>query len=78
MRPAIFVLLTLALASPTLANIVNGSDSAVSAGVHLGAAILISWLAVGVVGHMVDSYRAASFRRAQQQHPRHHQASQPQ
>jgi hypothetical protein len=68
MRPAIFVLLTLALAAPTLDNILNGADSATNAGIHLGGAILVSWAAVGIVGYLVDSYRAAVLRRAQ-----HHQ-----
>ena len=73
MRPAIFVLLTLALSAPTLANILAGNESAVGAGLHLGAAILVSWAAVGVVGHLLDNYRSAARRRGQQgqraQHP---------
>lgn len=70
MRPAIFVLLALALSAPTLANILGGRDSAMNAGVHLTAAILVSWVAVAVVGHLVDSYRSAAMRRAQ--HHRQH------
>jgi hypothetical protein len=68
MRPAIFVLLALGLSEPTLSNILGGNESAVNAGVHLGAAILVSWAAVGIVGYLVDSYRAAALRRSQQQH----------
>jgi len=68
LRPAVFVLLALALSAPTLANILAGNESALGAGLHLGTAILVSWAAVGVVGHLVDSYRAAAFRRAQHQH----------
>ena len=71
MRPAIFVLLTLALSAPTLLNILAGADSATNAGVHLAAAILLSWGAVGTVGHLVDGYRASAHRRAQQQHLQH-------
>lgn len=67
MRPAIFVLLTLALSAPTLANVLDGADSAVNAGTHLGAAILVSWAAVGIVGYLVDNYRSATLRRAQRQ-----------
>ena len=75
LRPALFILLVLALSASTLANVLKGSDSAVAAGEHLGAAILISWLAVGVVGYLVDSYRVAVMRRDelhrhdQRQHP---------
>jgi uncharacterized membrane protein len=58
MRPAIFLLMTLALSASTLLNIVSGSEPAMGAGEHLGAAILISWLAVGTVGYTVDRYRA--------------------
>jgi hypothetical protein len=58
MRPAIFLLMTLALSASTLLNIANGSEPAIGAGEHIGAAILISWLAVGTVGHLVDRYRA--------------------
>lgn len=71
MRPAIFLLLTLALAAPTLVNIADGSDSAVSAGIHLVGAILVARLSVLTVGYLVDSYQAsAANRRA------HHQARQ--
>jgi hypothetical protein len=58
MRPAIFLLMALALSASTLLNIVSGSESAMGAGEHIGAAILIAWLAVGTVGHLVDRYRA--------------------
>jgi hypothetical protein len=73
MRPAIFVLLALVLSASTLANIVHGADSAAGAGLHLGAAILISWVAVGTVSHVVTGYRAAALRRAHEraQHPEH-------
>jgi len=67
MRPAIFVLLTLALSAPTLSNILGADESAMNAGEHLGAAILVSWAAVAVVGYLVDSYRAAALRRDQPQ-----------
>ena len=63
MRPAIFLLMTLALSASTLLNIVAGSESAMGAGEHIGAAILISWLAVGTVGYTVDRYRAHVFAR---------------
>lgn len=66
-RPAIFLLLALALSAPTLVNVVDGSDSATNAGVHLGAAILVACLSVLMVGHLVDSYQAGARRR-------HHQA----
>jgi len=65
MRPAIFLLLTLVLSAPTLMNIVSGADSATGAGVHLAAAILVAWVAVSIVGHLVDSYRSSVARRAQ-------------
>jgi len=64
MRPAVFILLTLALSTPTLANIVGGSESAMGAGERLGAAILVSWAAVSVVGHLVDKYRVSVARRS--------------
>jgi hypothetical protein len=63
MRPAVFILLTLALSAPTLANVLTGSDSALNAGEHLTAAIVISWFGVGVVGYLIDSYRAAVAQR---------------
>ncbi|HTW08854.1 MAG TPA: hypothetical protein VME46_15165 [Acidimicrobiales bacterium] len=69
LRPAGFILLTLVLAAPTLANILQGADSAMSAGVHLGAAILVSWVAMGIVGYLVDSYRLAVARRSQHAQP---------
>jgi hypothetical protein len=61
-RPAFFILLTLVLSASTLANIMNGSDSAVSAGEHLAAAIVISWVAVRLVSYVVDTYRGSVFR----------------
>jgi hypothetical protein len=67
MRPAIFILLTLALSAPTLANVLGGADSAIDAGLHLAAAILVAWAAVGFVGYLVDNYRSATLRRAQRQ-----------
>jgi hypothetical protein len=67
MRPAIFILLTLALSAPTLANVLDGADSAIDAGLHLGAAILVSWAGVGLVGYLVDNYRSAALRRAQRE-----------
>lgn len=62
-RPGVLVLLALALSAPTLSNLLSGSDSTVDAGVHLGGAVVIAWVAVTVVGHLFDSYRAASLRR---------------
>lgn len=73
-RPAFFIILVLALSAPTLANIAQGSDSALAAGEHLAAAILVSWLAVALVGSVVDNYRAAVLRRVppgRQPHRRH-------
>jgi hypothetical protein len=68
LRPAIFLLLTLALSATTLLNIADGSESALDAGIHLVAAILIARLSVLMVGHLVDSYQAnAAGRRAQHQ-----------
>jgi hypothetical protein len=58
MRPAIFLLMALALSASTLLNVVSGSEPATGAGEHIGAAILISWLAVGTVGYTIDRYRA--------------------
>lgn len=72
MRPAIFVLIALVLSAPTLASVAGGTDPAVGAGEHLAAAVLVSWGAVSVVGHLVDSYRAAALRR-EQRHSRHAQ-----
>jgi hypothetical protein len=72
LRPAIFILLALALSAPTLANILSGADSAVGAGEHLGAAIVVSWAAVSLVGYLVDMYRVATARReyeSQEQRP---------
>jgi hypothetical protein len=66
MRPAIFLLLALALSASTLMNVVNGSEAAMGAGEHIGAAILFSWLAVGTVGYTVDRYRAHVFTHARQ------------
>jgi hypothetical protein len=76
MRPALFILLALGLSASTIGNVIGGSDSAVGAGEHLGAAILISWFAVGVVGHLVDNYRNTVFRREAAEHAeeRGHQA----
>jgi hypothetical protein len=67
-RPAILVLMALALSAPTIANVAGGNEAAMAAGEHVGAAIVVSWFAVGVVGHLVDSYRSAAVRRNQQRH----------
>jgi hypothetical protein len=67
-RPAILVLMALALSAPTISNIAGGSEPAMAAGEHIGGAIVVSWLAVGFVGHLVDSYRSAAVRRNQQRH----------
>jgi hypothetical protein len=67
-RPAILVLIALALSAPTLAAIARGNEPAIAAGEHIGGAIVVSWFAVSVVGYLVDSYRAASGRRNQQRH----------
>lgn len=63
MRPAIFILLTLALSSPTLMNIIAGQESVTAAGAHLAGAILVAWASVSVVGHLIDNYRANALRR---------------
>jgi hypothetical protein len=70
-RPAILVLMVLALSAPTIANIAGGNEPAMAAGEHIGAAIIVSWIAVGVVGYLVDSYRSAALRRNQQRHSPH-------
>ena len=70
LRPAIFLLLALALSAPTLFNVAEGSDSALNAGIHLVAAILVARLSVLMVGYLVDSYQANAARRAQHQAPR--------
>jgi len=70
-RPAILVLMVLALSAPTIANIAGGNEPATAAGEHIGAAIIVSWIAVGVVGYLVDSYRSAPLRRNQQRHSPH-------
>ena len=67
-RPAILVLMALALSAPTIANVAGGNEPAMAAGEHIGGAIVVSWFAVGVVGHLVDSYRSAAVRRNQQRH----------
>jgi hypothetical protein len=67
-RPAILVLMALALSAPTISNIAGGNEPAIAAGEHIGGAIVVSWLAVSVVGYLVDSYRAAAVRRNQQRH----------
>jgi hypothetical protein len=67
-RPAILVLMVLALSAPTIADIAAGSEPAIAAGEHIGGAILVSWFAVGVVGYLVDSYRSAAVRRNRQRH----------
>jgi hypothetical protein len=71
-RPAILVLMTLALSAPTIANVAGGNEPAISAGEHVGGAIVVSWFAVGFVGYLVDSYRSAAVRRNQQR-PTPHQ-----
>jgi len=70
-RPAILVLMVLALSAPTIANIAGGNEPAMAAGEHIGAAIIVSWFAVGIVGYLVDSYRSAALRRNQQRHSPH-------
>jgi hypothetical protein len=72
-RPAILVLMVLALSAPTIASIAGGNEPAMAAGEHIGAAIIVSWLAVGVVGYLVDSYRSAALRRNQQRRHSPHQ-----
>jgi hypothetical protein len=67
-RPAILVLMALALSATTISSIANGNETAISAGEHIGGAILVSWFAVRVVGHLVDNYRTAAVRRNQQRH----------
>jgi hypothetical protein len=69
MRPAIFLLMALALSASTLLNVASGSEAALDAGEHMGAAIVISWLAVGTVGHLVDRYRAHALAHPRQQRP---------
>lgn len=70
-RPAILVLLALALSAPTIANIFSGNEPAIAAGEHVGAAILVSWFAVRLVGYLVDTYREAAVRRNHQRHSSH-------
>jgi hypothetical protein len=65
-RPAILVLMALALSAPTISNIASGNEPAMAAGEHIGAAIVVSWLAVSLVGYLIDSYRHAALRRNQQ------------
>jgi hypothetical protein len=67
-RPAILVLMALALSAPTIANVAGGNEPAVAAGEHIAGAIVVSWIAVGVVGYLVDSYRSAALRRHQHRH----------
>ncbi|MGC8626011.1 MAG: hypothetical protein ACP5VR_00405 [Acidimicrobiales bacterium] len=69
-KPALFVFLSVVLSAPTLANILAGSVSAVSAGAHLVGAILISWAAVGTLSYLVSTYRA-SVAHQQHQQERH-------
>jgi hypothetical protein len=70
-RPAVFVLLVLALSAPTLGNVIGGRDSGVAAGEHFAGAIVVSWVAVSLVSHLVDGYRAALARRhAPERRPR--------
>jgi hypothetical protein len=63
-RPALLVLIALLLSAPTLANVLAGSEAMTDAGEHLAGAVIVAWLAVAVVGHMIDSYRTSSFHRA--------------
>jgi hypothetical protein len=70
-RPAILVLMALALSAPTISNIAGGNEPAIATGEHIGGAIVVSWFAVGVVGYLVDSYRSAALRRNQQRHSPH-------
>ena len=72
LRPALLVLLALALAAPTLVNIVDGAISTTSAGIHLVGAIAVAWVAVGIVSHLVNSYRAAVLRRHRPRQPVRH------
>jgi hypothetical protein len=71
-RPALLVLMALALASPTLANLLKGSVSAVSAAEHLVGAIVVAWVAVSIVGYTVDSYRSSVLQHEYNQHRRAH------
>lgn len=71
-RPAVLVLLSVALSLPTLSNIVNRSISSIDAGEHLVGAIVVSWVGVTLVGRLIDSYRAASRHRESEQLPRTH------
>ena len=65
LRPAIFLLLALGLSAPTLWNVLLGQCSAMSAGVHLVAAIAVARFSVLGVGRLIDNYRANVLSRAQ-------------
>lgn len=69
MRPAIFLLLAVALAAPTLVNITEGSDSALDAGIHLVAAVLVARFSVLMVGHLVDTYQTSAMHRRAHRQP---------
>ncbi|HET9060854.1 MAG TPA: hypothetical protein VFN61_13115 [Acidimicrobiales bacterium] len=76
LRPAIFVLLALAFSAPTLLAVATGTTTALSAGEHLVASVLVSWAAVGIVGRLIDSYRVSVLRR-EERHHRHRPHSAP-
>jgi hypothetical protein len=69
MRPAIFILIALALSAPTLMAVVSGSAPALSTGEHVGAAIVVARMAVSTVGYLVDSYRAHALAQRPGRHP---------
>lgn len=74
LRPAIFILVALALSAQTLMAVATGATTAVSAGEHLVAAVLISWASVSVIGRLVDGYRVSILHREQRQHRQHPRA----
>lgn len=66
-RPAIMILLVLALGSTTLEHLANGSVSVTTGCLHLAGAIVVSWAGVSLVGSVVDSYRLTVVRRQQEE-----------
>jgi hypothetical protein len=65
-RPAILILLVLALGATTLEHLASGSISTTSACFHLAGAIVVAWAGVSLVGSVIDNYRLAVMRREEQ------------
>jgi hypothetical protein len=66
-RPAIMILLVLALGAVTLEHLADGSVPVTTGCLRLAGAIVVSWAGVSLVGSVVDSYRLSVLRRQQEE-----------